>query len=93
MLSSSLPRGRGGADGEGCAQADVQEHKQALSQLCRPGAGGRAALGAATRCHLWLHAVLCEVIGAPIKRLAELFGEPIKLAGKRALRKALAART
>ena len=36
-------------------------------------------------------AVLCEVIGEPIKRLASLIGEPIKLTGKRALRKALAA--
>ena len=35
-------------------------------------------------------AVLCEVIGEPIKRLAQLIGEPIKLTGKRALRKALA---
>jgi hypothetical protein len=34
-------------------------------------------------------AVLCEVIGEPIKRLAQLIGEPIKLTGKRALRKAL----
>jgi hypothetical protein len=35
----------------------------------------------------WL--VLCEVIEEMIKRLAELIGEPIKLTGKRALRKAL----
>ena len=34
-------------------------------------------------------AVLCEVIGEPIERLAQLIGEPIKLTGKRALRKAL----
>ena len=34
-----------------------------------------------------LRAVLCEVIGEPIKRLEKLIGEPIKLAGKRALRK------
>ena len=33
--------------------------------------------------------VLCEVIGVPIKRLAQLIGEPIKLTGKRALLKAL----
>ena len=33
--------------------------------------------------------MLCEVIGEPIKRLALLIGEPIKLTGKRALRKAL----
>ena len=33
--------------------------------------------------------VLCEVIEEPIKRLAQLIGEPIKLTGKRALRKAL----
>ena len=33
--------------------------------------------------------VLCEVIGEPNKRLAKLIGEPIKLTGKRALRKAL----
>ena len=33
--------------------------------------------------------MLCEVIGEPIKRLARLIGEPIKLTGKRALRKAL----
>jgi hypothetical protein len=34
--------------------------------------------------------VLCEVIGEPINRLPQLIGEPIKLTGKRALRKALA---
>ena len=34
--------------------------------------------------------MLCEVIGEPIKRLAEFIGEPIKLTGNRALRKALA---
>jgi hypothetical protein len=33
--------------------------------------------------------VLCEVIEEPIERLASLIGEPIKLTGKRALRKAL----
>ena len=33
--------------------------------------------------------VLCEVIEEPIKRSALLVGEPIKLTGKRALRKAL----
>ena len=33
--------------------------------------------------------MLCEVIGEPIKRLAYLIGEPIKLTGKRARRKAL----
>ena len=33
--------------------------------------------------------VLCEVIGEPIKQLAQLIGEPIKLTGQRALRKAL----
>ena len=37
-------------------------------------------------------AVLCEVIGEPIKRLALLIGEPIKLTGEWALRKALALR-
>ena len=36
--------------------------------------------------------VLCEVIEEPIKRLAELIGEPIKVTGERALRKALASR-
>ena len=36
-------------------------------------------------------AVLCEVIGEPIKRLAYLIGEPIKLTAKQALRKALPA--
>jgi hypothetical protein len=35
------------------------------------------------------HAVLCEVIGEPIKRLAQLVGEPFILTGKRALRLAL----
>ena len=39
------------------------------------------------RCHLMSEAVLCEVIGEPIKRLALLIGDPIKLTGKRALRK------
>ena len=34
-------------------------------------------------------AVLCEVIGEPIKRLAYLIGGPIKLTSKRALRNAL----
>ena len=37
------------------------------------------------------HAVLCEVIGEPIKRSRYLIGEPIKLTGKQALRKALSA--
>ena len=35
--------------------------------------------------------MLCEVIGGPIKRLAKLIGEPIKLTGKQALRKAVPA--
>ena len=37
-------------------------------------------------------AVLCEVIEEPIKQSAYLIGEPIKLTGKRALRKALGER-
>jgi hypothetical protein len=39
----------------------------------------------------YLRTVLCEVTGEPIEQLAELIGAPIKLTGKRALRKALAA--
>ena len=30
------------------------------------------------------HAVLCKVIGVPIKQWAQLSGEPIKVTGKRA---------
>ena len=45
------------------------------------------ALGAHTPPHP--SPVLCEVIGEPIKRLAEFIREPVKLTGKRALRKAL----
>ena len=37
----------------------------------------------------YLRSVLCAVIGEPIKLLAYLFEEPIKLTGQRALRKAL----
>ena len=40
---------------------------------------------------LWAGCVLRGLIGEPIKRLAYLIGEPIKLTGKRALRKALGA--
>ena len=45
--------------------------------------------GGLVRTHCGFGPVLCEVIGEPIKRLAQFIGEPIKLTGKRTLGKAL----
>ena len=60
-----------------------------ITQLLKPIKDSRFTQQVSGGCGVWVCAVLCDVIGEPIKPLAQLIGEPIKLRGKPALRKAL----